>query len=96
MQSAKQNPEKLDTLSQHTVEANHSTGKLDMLSQHTEGKHAIPAYIAQINLYKRGCKTQNSGHADTATCCTLEEPEQKEQQTKLLQHFGRLGKRCEE
>ena len=53
MQSAFQNPGKLDLVSQHAVEANHRLGKLDMLSQHTQHKHTIPAYIAQINLYKR-------------------------------------------
>ena len=57
MHSANQKPEKLDTLSQHAVEANHSMGKLDMISQHTKLKHTIPAYIAQIDLYKRGCKS---------------------------------------
>ena len=44
-------------LSQHGVEAYHGMGKLDMLSQHTQHKHAIPTYIAQINLYKGGYKS---------------------------------------
>ena len=96
MPLANQKPGKLDTLSQHAVEANHSRGKLDMLSQHTQHKHSIPAYIAQINLYKK--RLQKPRTADKLTqqhAVQLEEPEQKEQQSKQLQHLGRLGKRCE-
>ena len=79
-------------LSQHAVEANHRLGRLDTLSQHTQCRHAIPAYTAKTNLYKRGCKSpeQTSQHREIAV--QLEEPEQEEQQ---LQHHRKLGKRCE-
>ena len=48
-------------LSQHAVDANHSTGKLDMLSQHT---------LSKLTCIKEAAKAQNSRQADTATYCT--------------------------
>ena len=57
MQLANQKPGKLDMLSQHAADANHSSEKLDMQSQLTQHRHTIPACIAKINLYKRGCNS---------------------------------------
>ena len=48
-------------------------------SQHRKARHAIPTYTAQahypsihctkLTCIKEAAKAQNSGHADTATCC---------------------------
>ena len=70
MQSANQNPGKLDTLSQHAVEANHRLGNLDTLSQHTQCRHATPDTLLKLNCIKEAAKAQNSGQANTALSCT--------------------------
>ena len=70
MHLANQKPGKLDKLSQHTVEANHSLGKLecypsmhstDTLSQHT---------LQKLTCIKEAAKAQNSRQANTAMICT--------------------------
>ena len=60
MQSANHRPGKLDTLSQHAVEANHRPEKLDTLSQHT---------LWKLTCIKEAAKAQNIGQAETVKYC---------------------------
>ena len=52
--------------------------------------------LQELTCIKEAVKDQKSRQADTVKIAIqLEEPEQKEQQNKQLQHLGRLGKRHE-
>ena len=70
MHSVNQKPGKLDTLSQHAVEANHNMGKLDTLSQHTQHKPCYPSiHCTKLTCIKEAAKAQNDGQADKSMCC---------------------------
>ena len=74
----------------HTIPA--CSGNQSLIRKATD-RHAISVCT---NSYKRGCKTpeqQTSWHSEIAV--QLEEPEQKDQQSKQLQHLRQLGRRHE-
>ena len=70
MQSTNQKPGKLDTLSQHAVEAIHSMGKIDMLSSIHSASMLSQHTLHKLTCIKQAVKAQNSRQADTAVHCT--------------------------